>query len=131
MAPPMAADPFDMADSVIWVTGSSRGVGRGVAEHLAARGATVVVHARSADALDDDRAALGSAAAAVVEELVARAGATTTVGRIGEPAGVAMACQHLLSDAAAPRSGAVLVADGGPTEGPTQRIQRALGDRPG
>src|SRR5579859_891766 len=69
MAPPMAADPFDIAGRVIWVTGSSRGVGRGIAEHLAAHGATVVVHARSAGALDDVCAALGSAAVAVVADV--------------------------------------------------------------
>jgi len=60
------------------------------------------------------------------EELAARAGATTAVGRVGEPVDVAWACHYLLSDAAAYVSGAVLVVDGGPTEGPTQRILRAL-----
>jgi NAD(P)-dependent dehydrogenase (short-subunit alcohol dehydrogenase family) len=60
------------------------------------------------------------------EALVARAGATTAVGRIGEPEDVAYACQYLLSAAASYVSGAVLVVDGGPTEGPTQRILRAL-----
>jgi 7-alpha-hydroxysteroid dehydrogenase len=62
------------------------------------------------------------------EELVQRAGRTTAVGRIGEPRDIALACQYLLSDAAAFVSGAVLVVDGGPTEGPTQRILRALED---
>src|SRR4051794_18674109 len=38
---------------VFWITGSSRGIGRGVAEHLARSGAAVVVHARSEAALDD------------------------------------------------------------------------------
>jgi len=62
------------------------------------------------------------------EELVERAGRTTAVGRIGEPRDIALACQYLLSDAAAFVSGAVLVVDGGPTDGPTQRILRALED---
>jgi NAD(P)-dependent dehydrogenase (short-subunit alcohol dehydrogenase family) len=62
------------------------------------------------------------------EELAARAGRTTAVGRVGEPGDIAYACQYLLSDAAAYVSGAVLVVDGGPTEGPTQRILRALED---
>jgi NAD(P)-dependent dehydrogenase (short-subunit alcohol dehydrogenase family) len=35
------------------------------------------------------------------EDLVARAGRTTAVGRIGEPRDIAQACQYLLSDAAA------------------------------
>jgi NAD(P)-dependent dehydrogenase (short-subunit alcohol dehydrogenase family) len=263
----MADTPFDISGRVIWVTGSSRGVGRGVAEHLAAHGAAVVVHARRAEALEDVMAALhalgapalavtadvrdeasvteavaridarfarldgvianvggaalgpaasleverfrkqldlnltaafitmkaaypllrASGGAAVLisataatnptpqfaaygaakaatehltrslaaewgpqvrlncvspglirtegslksvfrgsEDLVARAGRTTAVGRIGEPDDIAKACHYLLSDAAAFVSGAVLVVDGGPTEGPTQRILRAL-----
>jgi NAD(P)-dependent dehydrogenase (short-subunit alcohol dehydrogenase family) len=60
------------------------------------------------------------------EELARRAGTTTAVGRVGEPSDIAYACHYLLSDAAAFVSGAVLVVDGGPTEGPTQRILRAL-----
>jgi NAD(P)-dependent dehydrogenase (short-subunit alcohol dehydrogenase family) len=60
------------------------------------------------------------------EEKAARAGATTAVGRIGEPRDIACACQYLLSEAAGYVSGAVLVLDGGPTEGPTQRILRAI-----
>jgi NAD(P)-dependent dehydrogenase (short-subunit alcohol dehydrogenase family) len=60
------------------------------------------------------------------EELVSRAGRTTAAGRVGEPKDIAYACHYLLSDAAAFVSGTVLVVDGGPTEGPTQRILRAL-----
>jgi NAD(P)-dependent dehydrogenase (short-subunit alcohol dehydrogenase family) len=255
---------FDLEGHVIWVTGSSRGVGRGIAEHLAAAGAAVVVHARSAAALADVVATTGGlpvvadvrdeeAVAAAVETiserhgrldgvvanvggaaagaladlgaerfrkqldlnltgsfnvvvaaypllrersgsavlvsataagsatplfgaygaakagvehltgslaaewgpevrvncvapglirtegslkavfhgdeaLVAKAGATTAVGRIGEPADIAYACQYLLSGAASFVSGAILVIDGGPIEGPTQRILRALDD---
>ena len=253
---------FDVSERVVWVTGSSRGIGRGIAEHLARSGAQVVVHARSREALDEVIAATGAfpvvadvrdadalaaavdeirarfgrldgvvanvggaapgpladleierfrrqldlnltsayataraaypllreargaavlvsatgaasatpvfgaygAAKAAVEhltrtlasewgpevrvncvslglirtegsmqavfrgseELAARAGSTTAVGRVGEPEDVAYACRYLLSDAAAYVSGAVLVVDGGPTEGPTQRILRAL-----
>lgn len=62
------------------------------------------------------------------EDLVARAGRTTAVGRIGEPRDIALACQYLLSNAAAFISGTVLVVDGGPTDGPTQRILKALDD---
>jgi NAD(P)-dependent dehydrogenase (short-subunit alcohol dehydrogenase family) len=264
---------FDVSEKVVWVTGSSRGIGRGVAEHLAAQGASVVVHGRSQEALDEvaagieeaagieaaagavlavaadvlDEAALAAAVeriasrfgrldavianvggaahcaladvtlerfrrqldlnltgalavlqaahpmlaaaggAAVLisataassatprfgpygaakaalehlagslaaewgpavrvncvspglvrtegslksvfrgrEELAIRAGGTTAVGRVGEPADIAYACQYLISAAASFVSGAVLVVDGGPTEGPTQRILRAL-----
>ena len=260
----MAADPFDISGRVVWVTGSSRGVGRGVVEHLAAHGATVIVHARRPEAVEEVLAGLGPAAFAMTadvrdeaavaeavasidarfgrldgvvanvggalpgpadtvgverfrkqldlnltgafatataahpllrasrgavvlisataaggptpqfaaygaakaatehltgslaaewgpevrvncvspglirtegslksvfrgsEELAARAGRTTAVGRIGEPADIAKACHYLLSDAAAFVSGAVIVVDGGPTDGPTQRILRAL-----
>jgi NAD(P)-dependent dehydrogenase (short-subunit alcohol dehydrogenase family) len=255
-------EPFSLAGRIIWVTGSSRGIGRGVAEHLAREGAEVVVHGRSEEALAEVVAATGAfavvadvrdesqleAAAAAIrerfgrldgvvanvggaapgelatlpverfrrqldlnltaafatvraayallreargaavlvsatatdgatplfgaygaakagvehltgslaaewgpevrvncispglirtegamtavfrgsEELAARAGTTTAVGRVGEPSDIAHACQYLLSDAASYVSGAVLVVDGGPTEGPTQRILRAI-----
>lgn len=62
------------------------------------------------------------------EELAAKAGRTTAVGRVGEPSDIGYACQYLLSDAAGFVSGAVLVLDGGPTEGPTQRILRAIAE---
>lgn len=60
------------------------------------------------------------------EAVAARAGTTTAVGRVGEPEDVAYACHYLLSDAAAYVTGSVIVVDGGPTEGPTQRILRAI-----
>jgi len=62
------------------------------------------------------------------EELARRAGRTTAVGRIGEVDDIAWACHYLLSPAAGFVNGATLVVDGGPTEGPTQRILRALED---
>jgi NAD(P)-dependent dehydrogenase (short-subunit alcohol dehydrogenase family) len=60
------------------------------------------------------------------ERLARRAGKTTAVGRIGEVEDIAWACHYLLSPAASFVNGATLVVDGGPTEGPTQRILRAL-----
>ncbi len=260
---------FDLAGKVVWVTGSSRGIGRGVAEHLARAGARVVVHARTPEALHEVTAAveeigadvlavagdvrseedLAAAVAAITErfgrldgivagvggaapgplaeidlerfrrqielnltsafatvragypllreargaavlisatattsatpvfgaygaakagvehltrslaaewgpevrvncvspglirtegsmqavfrgseELAAKAGRTTAVGRIGTPLDIAYAVQYLLSDAAAYVSGETIVVDGGPTEGPTQRILRAIAE---
>ena len=43
---------FDVTGRVIWVTGSSRGIGRGVASHLASAGAAVVVHGRKAEGVE-------------------------------------------------------------------------------
>ena len=62
------------------------------------------------------------------EELAAKAGSTTAVGRVGTPLDIAYAVQYLLSDAAAYVSGETIVVDGGPTEGPTQRILRAIAE---
>ena len=265
---PIASEVFDLSGSVVWVTGSSRGIGAGVARHLARHGAAVVVHGRSVESAEAiassvgdlgadvlrvhgdvrDEAAVDTMVAAIVErfgrldhvvanvggaafgpiddtagarfarqlelnlvsayvtlraahpllvsargsavmisataatnptpsfagygaaksgvqhlaatmaaewgpdvrvnavspglirtdgsmaavfrgsdELAARAGATTAVGRIGEPDDIAWACHYLLSSAAAFVSGTTLLVDGGPTEGPTQRILRAIG----
>jgi NAD(P)-dependent dehydrogenase (short-subunit alcohol dehydrogenase family) len=265
----LAAEVFDLTGRVVWVTGSSRGIGAGIAAHLARHGAAVVVHGRKPGSTDDVMAALGAingdalavhadvrdpdavgiavgeiedrhgrldgvvanvggagygsltdidpatfarqldlnlvagfttlraahrlldvaggaavlisataatnptpmfaaygAAKAGVEhmarsmaaewgprvrvnavapglvrtegsmaavfrgsaELAARAGRTTAVGRVGEPEDIAWACHFLLSPAAAFISGTTLVVDGGPTEGPTQRILRAIED---
>ena len=59
-------------------------------------------------------------------ELAQKAGSTTAVGRIGEITDIAWACHFLLCDAASFINGTTLVVDGGPTDGPTQRILRAL-----
>jgi gluconate 5-dehydrogenase len=44
-----AVNPFDLTGRTALVTGSTRGIGAGIAHALAAAGATVVVHGRDAD----------------------------------------------------------------------------------
>ena len=50
------ADLFDVSDRLALVTGSSRGLGRGLALTLARGGARLIVHGRDADAVEQTRA---------------------------------------------------------------------------
>ena len=52
-------DWFSVKDRVIWVTGSSRGIGLGVGRHLLEQGARVVFHSRNIELLNDLVADLG------------------------------------------------------------------------
>jgi NAD(P)-dependent dehydrogenase (short-subunit alcohol dehydrogenase family) len=52
---------FDLTNRVAIVTGSSRGIGRAIAERLAEHGATVVISSRKADACAETAAAINRA----------------------------------------------------------------------
>lgn len=82
------ADVFDIAGRVVWVTGSSRGIGHGIAMHLARAGAVVVVHARSEPAatgaeLDELGADWSSVVADVRDEEQMERAVATIVDRHG------------------------------------------------
>jgi NAD(P)-dependent dehydrogenase (short-subunit alcohol dehydrogenase family) len=62
-----------MKDSVIVITGASRGIGAALAERVAAAGARPVLAARSADALAGVAARCGASALAVVADVTRRA----------------------------------------------------------
>jgi NAD(P)-dependent dehydrogenase (short-subunit alcohol dehydrogenase family) len=84
MAQEQNGQPQDFAGRVALITGGSRGIGYGIAEELVARGARVVITARTAPELDDAAKRLGGPEHAVAvrgpaddsghqEEAVARA----------------------------------------------------------
>jgi NAD(P)-dependent dehydrogenase (short-subunit alcohol dehydrogenase family) len=76
------SDPlFSIAGQVVLVSGGSRGIGRGLAEGFAARGARVIITGRDQNTLAES--------AAAIEEEAAEAGLTTELHRVeSEPCDV-------------------------------------------
>jgi gluconate 5-dehydrogenase len=87
----MSHPSFDITGNVALVTGSSRGIGRALAEGLVEAGARVVLNGRDADALERARADLaqrpGAAVLAVPFDVTDSASVAAGVARVEELAG--------------------------------------------
>lgn len=66
-----------------WLVGASEGLGRALAQQLAAAGATVIVSARNADALADLAASLPNKARAVAVDVADRASVLAAAEQVG------------------------------------------------
>lgn len=93
--PRLVLDPRTHRGQVAWVTGASRGLGAQIARALGARGATVVLTARDATALED---LAGELRADGVTALVARAsiGDPDAVAAVGELIDRELGALHVL-----------------------------------
>jgi 3-oxoacyl-[acyl-carrier protein] reductase len=75
--------PYSLQNRVAIVTGSSRGIGRGIAERFAAEGARVVVNGRSAETIEPVAEALRSGGGQVIG-VAADVGSAADVARMFE-----------------------------------------------
>lgn len=66
-----------------WLVGASEGLGRALAQQLAAAGATVIVSARNADALQELAASLPNNARAVAVDVADRASVVAAAAEVG------------------------------------------------
>src|SRR5258707_943632 len=93
------------------VTGSTNGIGQGVAQALAAAGAHVIVHGR--DAERGSRVADGITAAGGVADFLGPLIPTLPSRSYSTPAQIGATAVFLASDAAANIHGAIIPVDGG------------------
>ena len=73
---------FDLSGRLALITGSSRGIGRGIAEGYIEAGARVVINGRDAKAVDATVKALGANAVAAPFDVTNRAVVETAIGKI-------------------------------------------------
>jgi gluconate 5-dehydrogenase len=78
---------FDLTGRLALVTGSSRGIGRAIAEGYVAAGARVIINGRDADAVAATAKALGASAIAAPFDVTNRADVEAAVGKIEQDVG--------------------------------------------
>ena len=101
---------FDYAGEAAIVTGSTKGIGRGIARALAEAGANVVVNSRSADAVEETVDALADAGDGTVIGVVADVGQPADIERlVGRAIDEFESLSILVNNAAVwPREGSML-----------------------
>lgn len=106
---------FDLSGKVAVITGSTKGIGKAIAERLAEHGARVVISSRKPGPCDAVAAAINAAHGAGRAIVVPANTSTTPLRRIGEPDEIAGAAVFLASRAGSFVTGQSIVVDGGVT----------------